>query len=307
MEDGKALYIEGSNVGLDHSHGNLWDYFGCNYEDDGGIYAITKIYGINETFAAVAKFDFPYDDNADYLVDEFTAEEGTLFLKCQEQIGRAVFYDNENYRTIVSAISLGALHDGENTSSKTNLMARYLSFLTYDSAPHLWVSENEIDFTTQYLGYPTSKYLTLQNTGFETLEITAIEFEGTTFSIATEDEYRLRWGQQVDIEITFPAENLGVFTEEITIYTDDTENEIITIPLVIECIEPDFTFGDVNGDGSITVYDASLTLQNFANLIEFENWQLIAADVDGNGVIQSYDASLILQFAVGLIIEFPVD
>ncbi|MBT3169349.1 MAG: GDSL family lipase, partial [Candidatus Cloacimonetes bacterium] len=35
------------------------------------------------------------------------------------------------------------------------------------------------------------------------------------------------------------------------------------------------------------------------------NWQLIAADVDGNGVIQSYDASLILQFAVGLITEFP--
>jgi len=307
LETGKALYIEGSNVGFDHSHANLWNYFGCNYESQGELYGITKIYGVNETFASTAKFDFPFDGDADYFVDELTAEEGTLFLKCQEQIGRGIFYDNDNYRTIISAISFGALHDGENTSSKTNLMARYLSFLTYDSAPHLWSSETEIDFETQYLGYLTSKYLTLQNTGFETLEITALEFEGITFSIAAEDEYRLQWGEQVDIEIIFPADNLGNFAEEIIIYTDDTENEIIAIPLIAECIEPDFTIGDLNNDGLITVYDASLTLQNFAGLVEFENWQLIAADVDGNGAIQSYDASLILQFAVGLITEFPVE
>jgi len=66
-------------------------------------------------------------------------------------------------------------------------------------------------------------------------------------------------------------------------------------------------YGDVNGDGEVLAHDASLTLQNTVNLLDFEEWQLILADVDGNGEIQAFDASLILQFAVGIIDEFPIE
>ncbi|MBT7469661.1 MAG: hypothetical protein HN692_04560, partial [Candidatus Cloacimonetes bacterium] len=64
--------------------------------------------------------------------------------------------------------------------------------------------------------------------------------------------------------------------------------------------------GDVDYNGEIQTYDASLTLQDAVGLIEFNENQVFVADVDGNGQIQAYDASLILQYAVGLIDEFPV-
>ena len=66
-------------------------------------------------------------------------------------------------------------------------------------------------------------------------------------------------------------------------------------------------YGDVDGNGEVQAYDAALTLQYSAELIEFEDWQLIAADVDGNGEVQAYDAALILQYSAGLIDEFPVE
>jgi len=42
-------------------------------------------------------------------------------------------------------------------------------------------------------------------------------------------------------------------------------------------------------------------------LIDFNENQIFTADVDGNGIIQAYDASLILQYVVGIIDEFPID
>ncbi|MBT3168959.1 MAG: hypothetical protein HN952_04060 [Candidatus Cloacimonetes bacterium] len=65
--------------------------------------------------------------------------------------------------------------------------------------------------------------------------------------------------------------------------------------------------GDVDDNGEIQTYDASLVLQNVIDLIDFNENQIFTADVDGNGQIQAYDASLILQYVVGIIDEFPID
>ena len=66
-------------------------------------------------------------------------------------------------------------------------------------------------------------------------------------------------------------------------------------------------YGDVDGNGEIQSYDASLTLQAAVGLITLTTDQFIAADVDGNGELQTYDAALILQYATGLITVFPVE
>ena len=71
--------------------------------------------------------------------------------------------------------------------------------------------------------------------------------------------------------------------------------------------EVELNYGDVDGNGEVQTYDASLTLQNAVSLIEFTEEQTITGDVDGNGIIQTYDASLILQYAAGLIDAFPVE
>jgi len=41
--------------------------------------------------------------------------------------------------------------------------------------------------------------------------------------------------------------------------------------------------------------------------LPWEDWRIEVSDVDGNGVVEAYDASLILQFSVGFIDEFPVE
>ncbi len=68
-----------------------------------------------------------------------------------------------------------------------------------------------------------------------------------------------------------------------------------------------YTYGDVDANGTVQAFDASLTLQNAVGLISFTPEQSTIADVDGNELIQAYDASLILQYAVGLITIFPVE
>jgi hypothetical protein len=66
-------------------------------------------------------------------------------------------------------------------------------------------------------------------------------------------------------------------------------------------------YGDVDGNGSIDAYDASLILQ-FVVLLSsnWESWQVNAADVDGSLMIDCYDASLILRYINGIIDCFPI-
>ena len=62
--------------------------------------------------------------------------------------------------------------------------------------------------------------------------------------------------------------------------------------------------GDVDGNGEIQAFDASLTIQYSIGLINLAEWQKTAGDVDDNGMMQAFDASLILQYVIGFIDEF---
>jgi len=75
------------------------------------------------------------------------------------------------------------------------------------------------------------------------------------------------------------------------------------------------TYGDVDENGVIQAYDASITLQYSIGLdplpvidpLPWEDWRILTADVDGNGEVQAFDAALILQYSIGLITVFPVE
>jgi hypothetical protein len=78
-------------------------------------------------------------------------------------------------------------------------------------------------------------------------------------------------------------------------------------PYIAPIISFNPVYGDVDGNGEIGAYDASLVLRNTVGMLVFDDWQEIAGDVDGDGNIQSFDAALILQYFVGIISEFPVE
>jgi len=57
--------------------------------------------------------------------------------------------------------------------------------------------------------------------------------------------------------------------------------------------------GDVNANGLVTAFDASMALQAVVGSTALNARQQCAADYNGNGAVTAFDASLILQCAVG--------
>ena len=66
----------------------------------------------------------------------------------------------------------------------------------------------------------------------------------------------------------------------------------------------DYLLGDVNGDGKISVLDATLIQKYLAGLVTFSDTQKAAADVNGDGSVSVIDATLIQKYIAGLISNF---
>ena len=66
-------------------------------------------------------------------------------------------------------------------------------------------------------------------------------------------------------------------------------------------------FGDVNGDGSITVLDALMVLQAINDLINLDADQFLRADLNGNGVLEAWEALRILQYVSGKVTSIMPD
>ncbi|RMG21391.1 MAG: hypothetical protein D6732_27355, partial [Methanobacteriota archaeon] len=65
------------------------------------------------------------------------------------------------------------------------------------------------------------------------------------------------------------------------------------------------SIGDIDLNGTIQAYDASLILRYLVNDITLSSEQLIRADVTGDESVSAFDAVKILQYVVGLITSLP--
>lgn len=70
---------------------------------------------------------------------------------------------------------------------------------------------------------------------------------------------------------------------------------------------PDVVYGDIDGNGSVTMNDVNLALKISIQAITATDAQILAGDVDGNGSITMNDVSLILKRSVQSIDKFPVE
>ena len=66
----------------------------------------------------------------------------------------------------------------------------------------------------------------------------------------------------------------------------------------------DYLLGDVNGDGQVTVVDATLIQKYIAGLVTLSDTQKAAADVNNDGSVSVIDATLIQKYIAGLISNF---
>lgn len=63
-------------------------------------------------------------------------------------------------------------------------------------------------------------------------------------------------------------------------------------------------YGDITGNGKVTVSDAIRVLRYIVNLDDFNDREKISADVNEDGLVNITDAVLILRYIVGLINDF---
>ena len=103
-------------------------------------------------------------------------------------------------------------------------------------------------------------------------------------------------------KFTLKPKALKVGTYHIYVSTSDKALEEIASFAYGE--EPEYTLGDVNGDGKFTSADALWALQGAVEARVLTGKQFMAADVDGNGKLTSKDALKILQYAIGKITTF---
>ena len=70
---------------------------------------------------------------------------------------------------------------------------------------------------------------------------------------------------------------------------------------------PSNVIGDTNGDGNVTITDATLVQKHIAQLTDIEDNNLAYADVDGNDTISIIDATLIQKKLANIISIFPAE
>ena len=92
-------------------------------------------------------------------------------------------------------------------------------------------------------------------------------------------------------------------------YISDANKEKLTALLNLIYAEPvpEYTLGDVNGDGKVDAKDALEVLKASVGKVTLTEVQQLAAEVDGKEGINAKDALEILKYTVGKIKQFPIE
>ena len=80
---------------------------------------------------------------------------------------------------------------------------------------------------------------------------------------------------------------------------------VISVKAIEATAEQPFAWGDVNGDGIVTVSDATAVQRHIAGLEEISKDYVKAAYVGGDGTLSVKDATLLQQYAAEIINHFP--
>ena len=94
----------------------------------------------------------------------------------------------------------------------------------------------------------------------------------------------------------------GEYSYDIIVETNDYENSLITIPIMLTVIEDscsDWSTGDLNQDSELNVLDVTIMISIALNLIETDDCQYAASDLNQDGTVNVLDilalVSLILN------------
>lgn len=136
--------------------------------------------------------------------------------------------------------------------------------------------------------------------GNATCDMTRYAGPVVVFTFAVKDATKAR--AALDICLATMVDKNGNALLEYTSYgPNDT-------PVAYESHAVDFfTYGDLNGDGKISVFDATLIMRSLVGMVELNERQTAAAKVAGRTSVSVFDATLIMRYLVGMIETFPAE
>ena len=99
------------------------------------------------------------------------------------------------------------------------------------------------------------------------------------------------------------AQNVGITTQNVSNF--DPAQPLALPPFSMTVLSSDqaaaplLLKGDLNGNGSVTAFDASVVLQSVVGAVSLDSHQQCAGDYNSSGSVSAFDAALILQCVVG--------
>lgn len=131
LEAGGSVYFEGNDIGYSNNSYDIWPYTGLTYAGDGSPATTGNVQNITGSgMCAGMTFNYPYKSEADGYIDFFTPNGGAIVFQSQDGNGRVGCYSGpaNNYRTITSSVFFSVFQ--ENGTTRQELMAEYMAFLT---------------------------------------------------------------------------------------------------------------------------------------------------------------------------------
>ncbi len=279
MDNGGAVYLEGTNIGQDHDGTDFLSYFGLDFEGQGLLHTgISSLAGQADSFVEGKLLQHQVNTYADIHNNWFSTNTGQVLFKSNDNHIRTVMNETSSYRTIASSFLVAGVIDSENLNTKRNLMQLYISYLTNQAGPELFLDQSSLDFGTIVPGESASQTILLQNHGNNPLTITNISTSNPLFNISNTDDVSLELGNIFALEVAFSNESSGEFQGEISFLTNDPAYSQVTIPVMIN----NFSFPALeyptalevtsnNGDGEISFDLNNLGQQNLNYWIEVFN------------------------------------
>ncbi|MEC9105955.1 MAG: choice-of-anchor D domain-containing protein [Candidatus Neomarinimicrobiota bacterium] len=143
--------------------------------------------------------------------------------------------------------------------------------LSVTGSPNIWVEEDTLDFGEVFVNYSGpgnyggSKELRMGNNGTDILNVSSITVDNTAFTIS-QSSATLDYGEITSIEVSFMTDDgVGSYSANITIVSDDSDEGTITIPVIVDAVEPPVLSAPDSISAAINVGDSlgqSFTLSN---------------------------------------------
>ena len=109
--------------------------------------------------------------------------------------------------------------------------------LSVTSASDIWVDPDTVDFGVMFVDYGGTLELELGNDGTDVLNVSSITVDNTAFTVS-QTSATIDYGEAVMLDVTFMTASEGTYSGTITVQSDDPDEDIVTIPVYADAVEP---------------------------------------------------------------------